>query len=104
MALREAAGKSVNRATTLLYSRFEEPIAVVLFALLAAPLGLQVATRRSFGMPALLEIAIVAAFFALQSVGATLAGEGVISAATASGSLLLAFTLAAVLHLRFIER
>ena len=104
IALREAAGENVNRVTTVLYSRFEEPLVVVLFALLAAPLGLQVARRRSFGIPALLGIAIVAAFFALRSVGTTLAGEGVISAATATGSLLLLFTLAGTIHMRFIER
>ena len=104
IALRKAAGETVNRVTTVLYSRFVEPIEVVLFALLAAPLGLQVATRRSFGIPALLGIAIVSSFFALRSIGATLAGEGVISAAMASGSLLLLFTFAGALHLRFIER
>ena len=54
IALREAAGENVNRVTTVLYSRFEEPLVVVLFALLAAPLGLQVARRRNFGIPALL--------------------------------------------------
>jgi lipopolysaccharide export LptBFGC system permease protein LptF len=104
IARREAAGESVDRVTTLLYSRFVEPIAVVLFALLAAPLGLQVETRRSFGIPALLGIVIVSAFFALRSVGMTLAGEGVISASVASGSLIALFTVAGALHLRFIER
>jgi lipopolysaccharide export system permease protein len=104
IARREAAGESVDRVTTLLYSRFVEPIAVVLFALLAAPLGLQVETRHSFGIPALLGIVIVSAFFALRSVGMTLAGEGVISASVASGSLIALFTVAGALHLRFIER
>ena len=42
--------------------------------------------------------------FALRSVGTTLAGEGVISAATATGSLLLLFTLAGTIQMRFIER
>ncbi len=104
IALRDASGENVNRVTTVLYSRFVEPISVVLFALLAAPLGLQVGRRRSFGIPALVGIAIVASFFTLRSIGTTLASEGVISAATASGSLLLLFGAAGAFHLRFIER
>ncbi len=104
IALRDAAGENVNRVTTVLYSRLVEPIAVVLFALLAAPLGLQVETRRSFGKSALLGIATVASFFALRSISTALSSEGVVSAATASVTLVLLFTVAGALHLRFIER
>ena len=79
-------------------------MAVVLFALLAAPLGLRVGSRRSFGLPALLGIGLVSGFFALRSVGMTLASEGVVSAALASGTLIAIFAVAGAIHLRFVER
>ncbi len=104
IALRDAAGESVSRATTELYSRFVEAIAVVLFAVLAAPLGLQVRERQSFGIPALIGLATIAAFFALRSIGMTLSGEGVVSAAAASGMLLTTFAAAGALQFRFIAR
>ncbi len=104
IALRDASGENVSRATTVLYSRFVEPISVVLFALLAAPLGLQVRERGSFGIPALFGIGIVSSFFALRSIGTTLSSEGVVSAAAASGFLLTLFVVAGALHLRFIAR
>lgn len=101
-ALREAAGENVHRVDTVLVSRFVEPIAVVLFALLAAPFGLR--AGRGFGIPALLGVATVASFFALRSIATTLASEGVVSAATASGALVLLFAIAGAVHLRFIDR
>jgi LPS export ABC transporter permease LptG len=104
IALRDATGENVNRVRTELYSRFVEPIEVVLFALLAAPLGLQVRERRSFGIPALIGIGTVASFVALRSIGTTLSNEGVVSAAAASGLLLLLFGAAGALGLRFIAR
>jgi len=104
IAARSAAGESTSRVTTELYARLSEPVAVVLFALLAAPLGLRVGTRRSFGLPALLGIGLVSGFFALRSVGMTLASEGVVSAALASGTLIAIFAVAGAIHLRFIER
>ncbi|MCP5043950.1 MAG: YjgP/YjgQ family permease [bacterium] len=103
-ALRESSGENVHRVNTVLYARFVEPITVVLFALLAAPFGLRAGARRGFGIPALLGIATVASYFALRSVTTTLASEGVISAATASGSLVLSFAIAGAFHLRFIDR
>ncbi|MBW2293634.1 MAG: LptF/LptG family permease [Deltaproteobacteria bacterium] len=104
ITLRDASGANVNRATTVLLSRFVEPIAVVLLALLAAPLGLQVRERRSFGIPALVGIGIVSSFFALRSIGTTLSNEGVVSAAAAFGFLLLLFAAVGALQLRFIAR
>ena len=62
------------------------------------------AARRSFGIPALLGIATVTSFIVLRTIGTTLASEGVISAALASGSLLLLFASTGVLHLWISER
>jgi lipopolysaccharide export LptBFGC system permease protein LptF len=89
---------------TVLYSRAVEPLVVVIFALLAAPFGLRAGIRRGFGIPALLGIATVSTFFALRSVGITLASEGVISAQIAMGALVGLFAIAGAIHLRFIER
>ena len=104
ISLRSAAGENTSRVTTEFYSRLVEPMAVVLFALLAAPFGLRVGLRRGFGIPALLGIATVSCFFALRSIGITLAGEGVVSASIAMGALVGLFAIAGTIHLRFIER
>jgi lipopolysaccharide export LptBFGC system permease protein LptF len=104
IALRNASGESVSRVKTELYSRFVEPISVVLFAVLAAPLGLEVRERRSFGIPALVGIAMIAAFFALRSIGATLSSEGVVSVATASGGLVFLFAVIGAIQYRRIAR
>ena len=101
---RAAAGDSVHRVNTVLYTRFVEPVTVVLFALLAAPFGLRARAHGGFGLPVLFGIATLACWFALRSVTTTLASEGVISAATASNVLVLSLLLAGSLHLRFIDR
>ena len=103
-ALRQAEGENAHRVEAVLYSRVVEPVSVVLFALLAAPFGLRVGVGRGFGKSALLGIATVSGYFALRSVTTTLASEGVVSAATASTSLVLLFAVAGAIHLRFIER
>lgn len=103
-ALRASAGENVYKVNTVVCSRFVEPVTVVLFAMLAAPLGLRVGGRRRFGIPALLGIATVSCWFALRSITNTLASEGVVSAATASCMLVLVFVAAGAIHLRFIER
>lgn len=104
IALRHRAGASTNRVETVLASRFVDPAAVVIFALLAAPFGLRVGSRRSFGIPALLGIATVSCFFALRSIGISLASEGVVQATTAMGALVATFAIAGAIHLRFVER
>lgn len=103
-AIRAREGENVHRVNTVLYSRYVEPLSVVLFALLAAPFGLRVGGQRGFGLPALLGIGTVSCYFALRSVSTTLASEGVISAATASTALVLVFAIAGAIQLRFIER
>ncbi|MCS5618943.1 MAG: LptF/LptG family permease [Myxococcota bacterium] len=101
---RRRAGESTSRVATVLYSRAVEPLVVVIFALLAAPFGLRTGIRRGFGIPALLGIAPVSTFFALRSVGITLASEGVISPQIAIGALVGLFAISGAIHLRFIER
>ncbi|MFT5442875.1 MAG: lipopolysaccharide export system permease protein [Myxococcota bacterium] len=104
VATRNAAGESANRAATVLCSRIVEPLSVVLFALLAAPLGLRVNSRRSFGLPALIGIGVVSVFIAVRSVGMTLSNEGVVAAHVASAALVFVFAVTGVVQMRFIER
>ena len=56
---------------------------MLLFALLGLPLGLRVEQNKSLSRPALYGVALVAVFYALHNVGATLASEGVAPAALA---------------------
>ena len=62
-----AEGEEVHRIEAVLYARYAEPVLVVVFALLAAPLALLVESRGSLGVPVLLGIITVAAFFTLRS-------------------------------------
>ncbi len=90
---RAAAGENVERFETLFQFRLTEPLAVLIFAMLAAPLGLRVDHKGSFGIPAMWGIFVVASFFTLRSVSQTLSNEGVISAVAASWSVVGLFTL-----------
>jgi lipopolysaccharide export system permease protein len=100
---RLAEGEAIHRAETIYHTRLADSASLILFALLAAPLGLQVEERNSFGIPALWGIATVAIFFTLRSVSLTLASEGILSAAVSIWSLMAFFALvgcARLVHLR----
>jgi lipopolysaccharide export system permease protein len=100
---RSAAGEDLHRVESVLYARLADPFIVVLFTILAAPLGLAVHERRSLGIPAIWSIAIVTAYFFLRSVNLTLSGEGVIHAGAGAAALVGLFGLIAVVRLRTIE-
>jgi len=100
--LREAAGEDAHRVEAVLYARLADPIVVLLFALLALPLGLEVHERRSFGVPGVWGIAIVATYFAMRNVNIALASEGVVSAAVGTGTLLAVFATVGLARFRFI--
>ncbi len=91
IATRKAEGEAAHRIEAVLYARYADPLVVVLFALLAAPVGLLVESRRSFGVPVFLGIITVAAYFTLRSVSSTLASEGILPALIATGCLHLLF-------------
>ena len=103
IAIREAAGEDLHRVKTILYSRISDPIVAVLFAMLAAPLGLQVRERRSVGIPAMWSIGIVAGYFALRSISMTLSTEGVIPAGAGAFLLIAVFGVLSLLRLRTIR-
>ncbi len=100
---RRAEGEAIHRAETIFHTRLADSVSLILFALLAAPFGLQVEERHSFGIPALWGIATVAIFFTLRSVSLTLSSEGIVSAAAAIWSLMALFALvgcARLVHVR----
>jgi len=76
----EREGRETARPRALLHARLAEPFAVLLFVLAAVPLGVRVERARAQGMtvPALLGIAILAAFFSLRSVAETLTTSGLL--------------------------
>lgn len=91
VASRLDSGEDAHRIQAVLYARYSEPVLVILFALLAAPLGLMVESRGNFGFPVLIGIGTVAAYFTLHSISATLASEGVIPPIIAISALDLGF-------------
>jgi LPS export ABC transporter permease LptG len=73
---RRRDGVDTLRFEALLHRRAAEPAIVLVFAFLAAPLGLGVERSRSMAAAALQGIAIVAAFFATWHVATLLAPNG----------------------------
>ncbi len=76
---RLADGSSAIRSIVLFHTRLSDPLTAILLAVLAAPFGFLVERTRSLGLPALLAVGVLAAFFAARSVGTGLAAEGLIS-------------------------
>jgi LPS export ABC transporter permease LptG len=95
-ALRESRGRDASRAWALLNERFTEPFSVLLFALLAVPLGIRVEQTRSLAMGALHAVLIMFAYYSLRELTSTLALEGVIPASAPWGVVLLFLTVAGV--------
>jgi LPS export ABC transporter permease LptG len=88
-------GEPVERLRAALHTRLSDPVTVLLFALLALPLGLRVEQAGSFSRPAFYGVAVVATFYALHNTGTTLANSGVAPAAVALWITPLVFTLGA---------
>ncbi len=72
---REGADTSHYRAQ--LHGRMAAPLTVVLFAFLGIPIGLRVEQTRSLASPALQGVMVVAGFYLVRNVGATLAASGI---------------------------
>jgi len=75
---RRREGDPAVQLETVFHRRLTDPLAVVIFVLLAIPLGLQVEQTRSIGLPALEGIGTLALFFLLRNTGGTLAVEGIL--------------------------
>lgn len=103
-AAREPTDSAAVRATALLHERASAPAAAFVFVLLAIPLGLRVERARSMAVPALQGVAAFFAFVMVREYGATLATEGVSSAAATPWIVVLAFLGVAALALFRVPR
>jgi lipopolysaccharide export system permease protein len=84
-------GRNPTRYRALFHSRLAEPFSVLVFALLAIPVGLAVERSRSLAAAAVQGIAILAVFYTLQTSGAIVASGGVAAAVLVPWLVLLAF-------------
>ncbi len=75
---RAREGDDDTRFRALLHARLADPVTVVLFSLLAVPIGLRVEQTRSLAAPALHGVLILAAFYAVRNAGHTLAAGGAV--------------------------
>ena len=69
-------GRSATRYRALFHSRLAEPLTVLLFALLAIPIGLAVEQSRSLAVAALHGVAIVGVFYGALTTTAIMAASG----------------------------
>jgi lipopolysaccharide export LptBFGC system permease protein LptF len=89
---RRQEGDPAVHLETVFHRRLTDPLAVVIFVLLAIPLGLQVDRARSIGLPALEGIGTLALFFLLRNTGGALALEGVLLPGTLPWTVIGLFT------------
>ena len=81
-------GRSVTRYRALFHSRLAEPLSVIVFALLAIPLGMAVERSRSLATAAVQGVALICVFYTLQTAAAMGAAGGVEAAVPAPWILL----------------
>lgn len=86
-----ADGGNPGRARALLHSRLTIPFLVLLFALLAIPLGLDVEQTRSLAMPALQGVGMLFVFLLVREYSASFGARGELSAALAPWATLVVF-------------
>ncbi len=84
-------GGNPGRARALLHSRLTVPFLVILFALLAIPLGLAVEQTRSLALPALQGVGLLFVFLLVREYGASFGARGEFSAALAPWLTLIVF-------------
>jgi lipopolysaccharide export LptBFGC system permease protein LptF len=84
-------GRIATRYRALFHSRLAEPLTVLLFALLAIPIGLAVEQSRSLAVAALQGVAIVAIFYGMLTTTAIMAAGGVAAAIPSPWILLALF-------------
>lgn len=73
---RAREGRDPTRYRAMLHARLADPLSVLLFALLAIPLGLAVERTRSLALCALQGIAVVGAFYTIRTLASMLAAGG----------------------------
>lgn len=86
------AGRNATRYRALYHTRLSASFSVLLFALLAVPLGFAVGQSRSFAAPTLSGIVIMATYYTVRTAAEILAGKGFTWAAVSPWVILAAFT------------
>jgi LPS export ABC transporter permease LptG len=76
IALQSREGRESTRYRALYHARLASPLTVLLFALLAVPLGLSIEHSRSIASAALFGIAILAIFYSARTTGDMFASAG----------------------------
>lgn len=84
-------GRDTARYRALFYERLADPLSVLLFALLAMPLGLAVERSRSLPTAAIQGVVLLAVFYTLKTTGAIAAAGGVAAAVPVPWIVLLLF-------------
>ena len=86
------SGRTTTRYQALFHSRLAEPLTVLLFALLAIPIGLEVERSRNIAVATIQGIVIVGVFYGLQATMLLLAIEGIAAAILSPWILLVIFS------------
>jgi LPS export ABC transporter permease LptG len=73
---RARQGRSATRHREMFHARLADPLSVLLFALIAVPLGLAVERTRSLAVSALYGIAIIAVFYTIRTAASLFAASG----------------------------
>jgi len=89
--VRKRQGADVDRFRTLEQQRVTEPFTLLLFVLLAIPLGLRVEEDKSLAVPALQGVGLAALYLFIRSLASALASQGVTPPAASLWIVLVAF-------------
>jgi lipopolysaccharide export system permease protein len=98
------AGRNATRYLALYHTRLSGPLAVLLFALLALPLGLAVGQSRSLAASTVSGVIILAAYYTARTAAEILAGRDFPWAAASPWVILATFTCYGVWQLRRVSR
>jgi lipopolysaccharide export LptBFGC system permease protein LptF len=85
-------GRNPVRYRALFHARLADPLSVLVFALLAVPLGLAVERSRSLAGAAVKGIALIAVFYTLQTSAVLVATGGIAAAVPGPWVVLAAFS------------
>jgi lipopolysaccharide export system permease protein len=88
---RSEEGRDTARYREMLYARLADPLAVLVFAFLAIPLGLGVEQRRSLAAAAVVGIVILGLFYTARTAASMVAAGGIGAAAFGPWLVLAAF-------------
>ena len=84
-------GRDTHRYEALFHARLSEPVTVLLFALLAIPLGLAVERTRSIATSALAGIILIGIYYTFRATVDVVSASGVAPAIAGPWILLVAF-------------